>query len=277
MKIDGYRLIVMAIPLILILDVTRPFVKSSSEGRTSHSGHSAAAMQSHALTAAHRRFLEKEYDTAVREIRLRVDNEETLFALKFTMVGAVLAAMFYMHRREDEGAPPSFRSPWAATCCWAAVLVGAVIDIRRQFNVDVMVQLGTWVHQVEDLLLPDAILGWEQFIPTSELWSSPIYALLRLERELVTWILFVVTVAMFVPNRGEKPDFLLLRLSRLFCCLSMFLFGLNSLHYHYQYEHWWYWIYCSAFVVLGCAITFRWIDVLSKTAVPEAPHVAAAA
>jgi hypothetical protein len=275
MEIDRYRLMVMAIPLILILEIPR-LVLGSFEGRTSHADHSPAAIGRGTLTAPQREFLLKEYDTAVREIRLRVDAEETLFALKFTMVGAVLAAMFYMHRREDETpAHPSFRSPWAATCCWAAVLVGAVIDIRRQFNVGVMVQLGTWVHWVEDLMLPSDVLGWEQFIPTSQLWSSTLYPLLRLERELVTWILYVVTLTMFVPNRDEQPDLLLLRLSRLFCCLSICLFGLNSLHY--RYWDWRYGIYCLALVVVGCVITFRWMRILSAKSSPQAPELAAAA
>src|SRR5438874_562351 len=114
-------------------------------------------------------FLVKEYDTAINEIHKRLDYEQVLFGLKFTLIGAIMVALFKFMRGDvtaslsppaerPVGARPddapvglaSFdalgRSPVGAAFFWASVVVAAIIDARIQFNAAFIATLGKWVH-----------------------------------------------------------------------------------------------------------------------------------
>lgn len=211
------------------------------------------------LTSDERHLLMKQYETAVSEIRLRLEHEHHLFLLSFTIAGAVLGyglgTYFFkgsLFRPEFEGAALENPKPSAAgqsgsmdkssirrsaetvllLGCWGAVVAAAVIDLRRQFNADIIVQLGAWVQTVEETVYRPQVHGWETFIAKdSPLWNGALYPILRLEREALIWVLFVVAVQLFstgsAPARTKQASYFGMQ-------LSVLVFALIGIHYNYD-------------------------------------------
>jgi hypothetical protein len=129
-----------------------------------------------------RQFLYRQYETAVQEIQNRLNQENLLFGLKFTLVGGVLALFFsYRLKGNNENKLDNLRgSPLAACFFWAAVITSSIVDCRILFNADFIITIGTWINQVvEPAMLDNHKMGWEHFISTSKLIKSGDYPFLR--------------------------------------------------------------------------------------------------
>jgi hypothetical protein len=149
----------------------------------------------------------------VKEIQTRIEEEHLLFVLKFSLVGAALGLLFrdMVHARTRAGEKSLttlLRSPTAAALCWAAVGVAAIVDVRLLFNIQIIGELGAWVRTVEHALLPRKMPGWEEFFQTrSVLWTSPVSPLLRIDRQLLTWALYLtVYYAFAIRARHDQKD-----------------------------------------------------------------------
>jgi hypothetical protein len=167
-----------------------------------------------ALTAE--TFLDRQYDTAVQEIRERLGNENVLFALKFTLIGAIMWVLFSLFNR-DKGSGMAFerfvQKRRVAVFFVAALLCSAIVDTRLRFNAKVIESLGDWVWCVEiykratvssDASLPQY---WEHFLHLQLLMGS--YPILRYLCHLLTAIMYAVTLYLFVVmprtvNRSAK-------------------------------------------------------------------------
>lgn len=141
-------------------------------------------------------FLEREYDTAVKEIGTRIEYENVLFSLKFTLIGATLFLLF-----QKAGPRPAWleRTTIAALVAWAAVTVAALTDFRSMTNQHFLMLLGAWIRRYEELRLgtPAINLAWESFL-ADELLARKFYPALRVSSQILTALLFSVTAAIFV-------------------------------------------------------------------------------
>jgi len=179
-----------------------------------------------------RELLLKEYDTAKDEIHKRLDYEHVLFGLKFTLIGGILYTLIGFIRKDVDAAVvrqsdsnaagvanapargQSFhalgRSPLAAAFFWASVVVCAIIDARIQFNAAFIATLGGWVGHLESVVLKREGLGWEDYLRKLGLMSNASYPFVRMSWGLVTWVLFAVTVFLFVvlsrPTAAERAQ-----------------------------------------------------------------------
>ena len=252
--------VLMALPLFMLVDVLG-MLGWRMEGRAVAQGGSGA------LNADQRAFMLEEYKTVAGEIRLRLEHEHTMIALKFTLVGAVLGVILYAQQKSTTPPESPIHSTWAALCCWAAIVVSAIVDLRRQTNVDAIAQLGNWIGSIESRLLPGST-GWEQFIAAQNpFWGSRFYPLLRLERELLTWALYLLAITLFVPHRGDEDVRVTDVIARLFGSVTFLLFGLYALHFHYQQPPGG-WLYALSCTVLGILLLQWWIGFSKRRASP---------
>ena len=210
-----------------------------------------------ALDEGAREFLKIQYGTAIGEIQKRLDSEQVLFGLKFTLIGAIMVALFGLIRRDllagektpgrdkapdQEKAParetalPSIKalkeSPIAAAFFWASVVVAAIIDARIQFNAAFIATLGTWIRTVEMTLLdPASQLGWEHFLTKHGLLGKASYPFVRMSWGLVTWLLFAVTVVILHPTTagGDPGGSDTRKINRAFSLFAFGAFALSSL------------------------------------------------
>ncbi len=248
------------LPLFMLVDVLG-MLGWRTEGRV------APKESGGSLSPDQRAFLLEEYKTATGEIRLRIEHEHTMIALKFTLVGAVLGVILYAQQKSTTAAESPIRSTWAALCCWAAIVVSAIVDLRRQTNVDAIAQLGNWVGSIESQFLPGPI-GWEHYVADrNPFWSSPFYPLLRVERELLTWALYLLAIMLFVPHRDDEDAKAIDGIARLFGSVTFVLFGLYALHFHYQRPPGG-WLYSLGCTVLGILLMQWWIGFSKKRASP---------
>jgi hypothetical protein len=161
-----------------------------------------------------RTMLLKQYDNATAEIRQRLEHEGTLFAFKFTLVGAVLAFLLGKYWKEGTtlGLDDIAQSPVAASFFWCAVIASAIIDARINFNVAIIQSIGHWVRVVVEPAVygsgPPAIRGWERFLETddSSIFKAEFYYVLRFNMTLLTYVLFCATCSIFVFGRGVLPS-----------------------------------------------------------------------
>lgn len=90
-------------------------------------------------------FALEEYRTVVGEIRERLSNENALFALKFTLVGAIIWMLFSVFGRREHDFQRFAQDRRAAVFLMTALLCGAIVDTRLRFNAKVIESLGDWV------------------------------------------------------------------------------------------------------------------------------------
>jgi hypothetical protein len=200
--------------------------------------------------AAQLLFLGKQYDTAINEIHKRLDYEQVLFGLKFTLIGGILYTLIAFIKKdlsiEQDAKSPTVpardesplsgasfdalgRSPLAAAFFWASVVVSAIIDARIQFNAAFIATLGGWVRQVESVMLTQAPAdGWEHYLRDRGLMSNASYPFVRMSWALVTWLLFAVTVFVFVMP-SETSNKRTRTLSRAFGVFAFGAFALSSI------------------------------------------------
>ncbi|HUP63571.1 MAG TPA: hypothetical protein VNA69_24505 [Thermoanaerobaculia bacterium] len=152
-----------------------------------------------------RQMLEREHEAIVAEIRLRIEQEHLLFALKFVLVGGILWAFIQtaFGRAESEFT----RTPFAALSAWAAVVAASIVDLRVMANQTFLITLGGWTRQYEQLALGSngAQLGWEAFL-ADNLLSKSYYPALRVNGQILTALLFSVTALLFLLRVDGKND-----------------------------------------------------------------------
>jgi len=146
-------------------------------------------------------YLKLSYNNAVKEIHQRIEHEHILFVLKFTLVGAVLSVLFknsiFGSARLVEKNDDAVRLQ-PAIVCWAAIAISAVVDVRMQVNLAIIRDLGIWVKSLEDAILVSGVKGWETYFHESPLLTNAYSPLMLTDRQLLTWLLYVVTVYWFV-------------------------------------------------------------------------------
>lgn len=155
-----------------------------------------------ALNKSSREYLKKEHETAVAEIRLRIEQEHLLFALKFALVGGILYAVQQGLSGRRLGV---VRTPFAALVAWAAVIAAAIVDLRVMANQSFIVTLGGWVRQYEELKLGQNAVsfGWEAYL-ADHLLSRRYYPALRVSGQILTALLFGFNSAVFLVRRNSN-------------------------------------------------------------------------
>ena len=158
-----------------------------------------------ALDADARHVLDKEEEVISTEIRLRIEQEHQLFALKFALVGGILGV--FLQTAFRTGSTQLQRTPFVALIAWAAVVAAAIVDLRLMANQTFLVTLGGWTRQYEQLALgPGAApLGWESFLADTLLGKSH-YPALRVNGQILTTLLFAVTAWLFLARTSADND-----------------------------------------------------------------------
>lgn len=139
-------------------------------------------------------FLQKEHEVTVAEIRLRIEQEHLLFALKFFLVGGTLYLL--LHRTLEKEAPVVEKTEVTSLLIWAAVITASIVDLRIVANQSFITTLGEWVRRYEELLLGSEArgLGWEAFL-ADRLLSARFYPALRMSGQILTVLLFWIAGA----------------------------------------------------------------------------------
>ena len=157
------------------------------------------------LDADARRTIEKEHDAILEEIKLRIEHEHQLFALKFALVGGILGV--FLQTAFRNGTAQLERTAFIALIAWAAVVAAAIVDLRVMANQSFLATLGGWTRQYEQLALgPNgASLGWEAFLADTLLGRSH-YPALRVNGQILTTLLFWVTASLFLARPTRNND-----------------------------------------------------------------------
>ncbi|OYW72337.1 MAG: hypothetical protein B7Z37_25115 [Verrucomicrobia bacterium 12-59-8] len=218
------------------------------------------------------KFLSMQYEAAIKEIQMRLEQESMLFGFKFALVGAVLATFFTTIFKEAGQQTNGGRSrssflilrssPMLACFLWVAVITSGIVDCRIQFNVDFIKTLGTWIGtQVEPRLLAgqEASAGWEAYLSQSDLMKSRFYPLLFLNAHLLTIFLFLSVLALTFSSRvARRPDSKGLLVSSVGAGGAMVVFWLASLHYGYSHTH-----FCWAGMIRIVALVFSLVPLVA--------------
>jgi len=219
-----------------------------------------------------RQFLLKQYDTAITEIQMRLTQESQLFALRFSLVGAILALLFSDYllqvirvQRTNNSVQKQlglhfFNSIPACCFCWAAVITSALIDNRVNHHGDFLTALGRWIAEyAEPALLNKDYKGWEQYLSTSGVFSSKFYAILQLNTKLPTLVLFGVTVLSFSWRAFQSDnDTVSDQLKQVCRIAAAVCFGVFALHaYHFYYKQPWGLLPAGFFWVAGSMLCWR--------------------
>jgi hypothetical protein len=228
-----------------------------------------------------------QYQNGVSEIRMRLEAEESLFRLKFTVVGAIMGAL--LTAVAGLTAPPSNGSPttvrrWAESpvflvVIWAAVVCSTLLDARVGFNANAIQEQGSWIQRVvEPYMLgstnatgmvqyPEAgVMGWEKYIVSeSNLFNSNSYFVLRAHVYALTAIL-IIAAAMYsrwlIAHVEKKQAFRLLGYSTLATWCALAMAALTAAHNRFS-DHRYVWYVAAAFVL--AAVSTRAIYQIAYT------------
>jgi len=164
----------------------------------------ASAVQ---LLPEQKEMLLKEYETAVREIEIRIQQEHDLFTNKIIFVGIVLGSVGlaqssfgrrpYGKEISQGNEDANLKTDALILCCWAAVAVAGIIDMRLVFNSVIIKDHGQWIQLVEESILgqTQAVVGWETyFSKQSILWERIQSMMILMDRRLLTFVLFVTAL-----------------------------------------------------------------------------------
>lgn len=195
------------------------------------------------------KFLGQQYENAVKEIQMRLEQERTLFAMKFALVGAILALLFTVVLKPAENAGGKAgtdhghrAAPVVAMFCWAATITSAIVDTRILYNAAVTESLGTWIKlHVEPAFYSATatqtnLVGWETFFAKySKLLTCSYYPFLRLNANLLTLFLFTATTLVFSRPLllGLTSSVELSRVCSYGSCGCFIAFLLIAIHFHY--------------------------------------------
>ena len=179
------------------------------------------------LNAEGRQLLDKEHESVVSEIKLRLEHEHLLFSLKFGLVGAILWA-FLQTSSKTTGHFDS--TPFGALAAWSAVLAASIVDLRVMANQSFLITLGGWSRQYEQLVLGTngATLGWEAFL-ADNLLGQPYYPALRVSGQILTALLFCVTSSIFLMGPEGQRDSRTAQISGAGAILSIFIMAMAAI------------------------------------------------
>ena len=179
------------------------------------------------LNAEGRQLLDKEHESVVSEIKLRLEHEHLLFSLKFGLVGAILWA-FLQTSSKTTGHFDS--TPFGALAAWSAVLAASIVDLRVMANQSFLITLGGWSRQYEQLVLgtSGATLGWEAFL-ADNLLGQPYYPALRVSGQILTALLFCVTSSIFLMGPEGQRDSRTAQISGAGAILSIFIMAMAAI------------------------------------------------
>jgi hypothetical protein len=161
----------------------------------------------------HETLLLSAHDTATEEIRERISQEHVYFALKFSIIGAILIVLFRLTRRGDIDEFLQMRR--AALFFSAALLACGIVDTRLRFNSLIMETLGDWIRNdlqpcISEVAKTSSIdmsrfVHWEDRFRTAE--TSLVMATLRYFSLSLTALLHAVFLYLFIvlPTRAHKP------------------------------------------------------------------------
>jgi hypothetical protein len=198
-------------------------------------------------------FIIEEYKNATHEIGMRLEQEHLLFALKFTLIGAILGLIFryYPIRSEpprggaSEGGGGEADLGVLRTIClcgWGAVVGCGLIDVRLQLNTRIITDIGAWIRNcLEAHLLPGPNVGWETYFSEIGLSrNSSLSNFLNSDRLLLTGMLYLACVYCFVylPIFSRRLDRTvaheLLAIARPALLVCVLLFGWSRLYYYFD-------------------------------------------
>lgn len=257
-----YRIIIIALAIFLQIDWIGIF-KVSNKNSSKNNDDAIFKLKNDQFSQS---FILKQYETATQEIQMRLEQEKVLFIMKFSLIGAILAVLFYSHiikatdkeetiNKKDEYVAAFRTSAFVAMICWGAVITSSIVDLRLLFNSKFLVQIGSWIRNVvEPVMLVSSEKGWENQV--INLTHSRVYPVLCLNWNLLTLILFVSAFWIFQPGKDQTT-------SKICCfgsCITFLIFCLIGIHYHYDWN-WWNFICVSASLV-GLVLCARyWIIV----------------
>lgn len=209
-------------------------------------------------------FVSAQYQNAVTEIRLRLEHEHLLFALKFTLAGGLLGMIFKFANESNSKFKKVISEKSSilfAVACWSIVAVSAIIDVRAEFNAHIIALLGGWISYIELCAMPDNLIGWEHYFKEKE---TPLFNLIHMDRQLVTWVLYMVTLYIFVvaPVRSDKPQdyYQFLRVSQKAIVVCMLIFMIATLYFEMEDYRF---LYFGIGVII-ILISWKSIDALKK-------------
>ena len=173
-------------------------------------------------------FIEHQFKAAIDEIQLRIAQEDTLFSIRFTLVGAVLGALiFRRNKRTDIDDEFVTRNASLPLFLWVSVLVSSAVDIRMHFSVMVIRELGHWIQYVETQMFGATSFGWESWI-ANRIWDTYMSVWMFADRALVTWIFYFLAVFIVIVrnHRGtEATTYAIIRWSMPISWCSFAIFG----------------------------------------------------
>lgn len=203
--LELYLFVVLAVlVLVLSVDVFGMLGVGDAKGSAAVHEPPSTIRAWEALDADARQLLEKERESVVSEIGMRIEQEHLLFSLKFGLVGAILWAFLQIPSRTGG----QFEiTPFAALAAWAAVVAAAIVDLRVMTNQSFLITLGGWSRQYEQLTLGanGAQLGWEAYL-ADNLLSERYYPALRVSGQILTALLFCVTSSIFLMRSEGDAD-----------------------------------------------------------------------
>jgi hypothetical protein len=172
--------------------------------RTSLSSRNASAVQADGGTPdsiTPGSYAMEEYKTAAKEIRERLSIENLLFALKFTLVGAIIWMLFTVFGRRVRDFGRFAHDRRAAVFIIAALLSSVIVDTRLRFNAKVTETIGDWIFCIEEHVARTAGSGnlppmWEHFLHL-ELDSGSL-PIMRYLCHSLTPLLYAVALYLFV-------------------------------------------------------------------------------
>lgn len=155
-------------------------------------------------------FALREYSVVAEEIQSRLNQEYLFFGLKLAAVGAILGLLFRTYAVANSSSaavttgplPPTQRMEQnlaaAGIASWVAVMACAMIDVRAQYDIRVIVDLGSWVRvYLEPCFFtsgsasPMHFVGWENYWVTQGFPStSHIGSWFGFDRRLLTFLMY---------------------------------------------------------------------------------------
>jgi hypothetical protein len=221
----GLFLVLALLVLVLSVDVFGFLGVGDPKASNAMEVAPAATAAWSALSADGRQLLDKEHESVVAEIKLRLEHEHLLFSLKFGLVGAILWA--FLQTPAKTGTFDT--TPFAALAAWSAVVAAAIVDLRVMANQSFLVTLGGWSRQYEHLALGanGAKLGWEAFL-ADNLLGQPYYPALRVSGQILTALLFCVTSSIFLMRPEGQKDSRTTRISGTGAIVSIFIMAMAA-------------------------------------------------
>src|ERR1051326_321489 len=204
------------------------------------------------LDADGRQLLDKEHESVVSEIKLRIEHEHLLFSLKFGLVGAILWAFLQTPFKTETHFDTT---PFAALAAWSAVVAAAIVDLRVMANQSFLITLGGWSRQYEQLVLDttSASLGWEAF-RADNLLGKPYYPALRVSGQILTALLFCVTSSIFLMRPEGQSDPRTVRISAAGAIVSIIIMGAAAISMRRDDRYAMLLYATAAFVAMGVAV-----------------------